>query len=361
MGNAEARALTQSSPLVADEVYAAHRQYLDYNRDFHLDRHAFGLLFHTDHISFQLIDQLFESLTGAGNDPTLHLSGSGGAPKTTVPFADLAVGLVSGAAAIPLERKLNILFDAIDANGDGELVPEEVRSAFSSFLVGSVQRLRGVDAGNGRVRYTDRRCAGCREAPINLVYECLDCQQGFALGVPITVHLCKQCAPTWEGYGCNAHDMLHSAKSHTLVKGRAAPNPHVVTHEGVQCNVCEMLPIVGNRYRCLDCNDMTNLCEDCYASGEQPGSHRTGHTVDRLTKAVSLEAEVQHFTNRILSSLDTNADGQITREEFLDWGLHNELASCLLRGFHIHDVRILPFVEGCERQITTVAGAVSGS
>lgn len=36
-----------------------------------------------------------------------------------------------------------------------------------------------------------------------------------------------------------------------------------ITHKGVICDVCEMNPIKGNRYKCTDCQDY-DLCENCY-------------------------------------------------------------------------------------------------
>ena len=38
-------------------------------------------------------------------------------------------------------------------------------------------------------------------------------------------------------------------------------NDHV--HEGVECDGCEMNPIRGLRFKCLDCPDF-DLCEECY-------------------------------------------------------------------------------------------------
>jgi hypothetical protein len=34
-------------------------------------------------------------------------------------------------------------------------------------------------------------------------------------------------------------------------------------HDSVQCDGCEMFPIVGNRYKCTVCKDY-DVCEDCY-------------------------------------------------------------------------------------------------
>ena len=34
-------------------------------------------------------------------------------------------------------------------------------------------------------------------------------------------------------------------------------------HEGIECDGCEMNPIRGLRFKCLDCPDF-DLCEECY-------------------------------------------------------------------------------------------------
>ena len=34
-------------------------------------------------------------------------------------------------------------------------------------------------------------------------------------------------------------------------------------HEGIKCDGCEMNPIRGLRFKCLDCPDF-DLCEECY-------------------------------------------------------------------------------------------------
>jgi len=40
-------------------------------------------------------------------------------------------------------------------------------------------------------------------------------------------------------------------------------------HYGVTCDGCEMNPIIGNRYKCVVCDDY-DLCESCHAAGKYP-------------------------------------------------------------------------------------------
>lgn len=344
MGNAEAKALTQDSPVLSAAIHHAHQQFLTYGRDYALDRSSFGLLFDTSRISFQLIDQLFEAC---------DVDCSGG-----IDFAELAVGLVAGCSGLTLTEKLDILFDAIDVNGDGELTQEEVQATLAKFLIGVVRRIRGLEKSDGRIQYADRRCNGCREIPVNLVYECLQCNRGTALGIPITVHLCKNCVHSWEGYGLGSHDMLHT-KDHAMKKSFGAHNPHIATHPGVSCSVCDMLPIVGKRYRCKQCLDFVNLCEACYLDGEEPQAHKLSHDMEVLEKASTLQDEVQRLIADLFNSSDANSDGLITRPEFHYWGTHSEVASALLQGFDVRYVKFCSDLELClvkESTATNVTG-----
>ena len=339
MGNAEVRALTQASSLVREELLKAHRMYLDYERQYSLDRSSFGLLFDASVVPFAVVDHLFDAVD-AGH-------------TGFVDFAELAVVLVSSTKDLELREKLDILFDAIDANGDGELTLEEVHHALTKFLASTVARIRGqADRTAGRATFSDRRCSSCNEVPVNVVYECIDCRRGYALGVPITTHLCKNCLE-FEGYGCNSHDMFHK-KTHRLVRSHQAPNPHVATHTGVTCSACDECPIVGVRYRCLQCTDFVNLCESCYAAGEEPRSHLTIHRVEAMERAPSLEDDVGRFIRELFLATDADGDGRVSREEFQAWGARSETASALLRGFDICYVRSSPYLECCSLNETVV-------
>ena len=47
-----------------------------------------------------------------------------------------------------------------------------------------------------------------------------------------------------------------------------------VVHQGIKCDGCEMNPIKGLRYECLDCHDY-DLCERCY-NKEKYGDNKMG-------------------------------------------------------------------------------------
>ena len=340
MGNAEARALTQSSPLIKDELVRAHQNFLTFKKDYALDRCAFSLLFDSSVVPFEMIDQLFDSYD-------IDQSGS-------IDFTELALGLVASSTALDISDKLNIMFDSMDENGDEELSLDEVQLALGRFLTSAISRMRGSAKEDGRVKFYDRRCAGCKQVPVNLSYECIDCRKGFALGVPITVHLCKDCVASWEGYGGNSHDMRHTLQ-HQVVKSVSASNPHQITHSGVECTSCGQIPIVGTRYRCRDCVDFVNLCTECFEAGEEPRGHSLAHAIEPLTKAPTLEDEVRRFVTDLfqLASHDPSPDGRVTRKAFLEWGAASEVAMALLKGLEVQHVKLSAFEESCYLEEST--------
>lgn len=338
MGNAESRALTQTSPLMKDELLKAHRNFLTFKKDYSLDRCAFSLLFDATIIPFTMIDQLFDSYD-------IDKSGA-------IDFTELALGLVAS-SSLQIDEKLNIIFDSMDANGDEELSMDEVFNALSRFLRSAVVRMRGTPNEDGKVRFYDRRCSGCKEAPVNLSYECIECRRGTALGVPITVHLCKDCVSSWEGYGGNAHDFKHTLK-HKMVKSVSAPNPHQVTHVGVECSCCGTMPIIGRRIRCKDCMDFVSLCDECFTAGEEPRGHLMSHNIEVMEKGSSLESEVERFIHDIFAANDTHGDGRIARAQFIAWGNTSEAALALLKGLEVQHIKLGQFEQRCEcKEFTT--------
>merc|ERR1712168_3581 len=59
----------------------------------------------------------------------------------------------------------------------------------------------------------------------------------------------------------------HNAPVNEAVGGEAESEQAV--HYGVTCDGCEMNPIIGNRYKCVVCDDY-DLCESCHAAGQYP-------------------------------------------------------------------------------------------
>jgi len=64
---------------------------------------------------------------------------------------------------------------------------------------------------------------------------------------------------------------LSLAKQNETPKPTVAPipvrNPRVLTHHyGITCDGCQKSPIVGRRFKCLQCFNF-DLCEDCEAKG----------------------------------------------------------------------------------------------
>ena len=46
------------------------------------------------------------------------------------------------------------------------------------------------------------------------------------------------------------------------------------THYNIKCDGCGALPIIGPRYRCVDCVADFSFCQDCFQTKEHPSNHR---------------------------------------------------------------------------------------
>jgi len=57
-----------------------------------------------------------------------------------------------------------------------------------------------------------------------------------------------------------------------------ASGSSAAVHYGVTCDGCECKPIIGNRYKCVVCDDY-DLCEACHAAGKHPG-----HNMMKITE-----------------------------------------------------------------------------
>merc|ERR1712227_68062 len=69
-------------------------------------------------------------------------------------------------------------------------------------------------------------------------------------------------------------------KTKPMVTGQEsdASGSSSAVHYGVTCDGCECKPIIGNRYKCVVCDDF-DLCETCHAAGKHPG-----HNMMKITE-----------------------------------------------------------------------------
>jgi hypothetical protein len=292
MGNAEAKAISESSGTVDDDaVMSAHRQYLSYGDAFFpIDRSAFSLFFRK--VPFAVVDQVYDALLAAAEKR-----------RDAVLYRDLVLPLVVASTLRPKE-KTRIIYDVFvgpSARAGAGISEVEVATRMATSLLRAVDPLRGEEDSSGRVQYPAFRCTGCRQVPTNLVFQCAQCPTvGSVVGVPASVLLCKGCANTWEGFGINH---VRHAKEHKLNKLRLVPNPKLVSFTGTECAACKMAPIVGPRLRCLDCTDLSQLCAGCYSAGASPGAHRPSHSMESQSEAASLADEVARLLYELGFSL----------------------------------------------------------
>eukprot|EP00658_Telonema_sp_P-2_P023684 TRINITY_DN19496_c0_g1_i1.p1 TRINITY_DN19496_c0_g1~~TRINITY_DN19496_c0_g1_i1.p1 ORF type:complete len:908 (+),score=144.66 TRINITY_DN19496_c0_g1_i1:198-2921(+) len=168
------------------------------------------------------------------------------------------------------------------------------------------------------------------------------------LGVPITALLCNRCVGTWEGFTSSIHRKKH-LKTHQLRRARWAPKPLQVTHDGVECTSCAMRPIVGTRWRCLDCTDQVNLCDACYRDGEVPLGHTVRHNLWNISTPLTIDEEasslVEDLTRSIYPLLGVPTPGvchTVTRRIKDHLGSNAELVGDIVCGQQQQSVLIAP-------------------
>lgn len=74
-------------------------------------------------------------------------------------------------------------------------------------------------------------------------------------------------------------------------------------HAGAGCDYCGMYPIVGDRYRCLDCVELIgfDLCGDCYnTQSKRPGRFNQQHTADHRFELVKQPDVLRNIMLRLV-------------------------------------------------------------
>jgi hypothetical protein len=109
----------------------------------------------------------------------------------------------------------------------------------------------GMTDVDGKGVHTGIHCDGCQQAPIvGPRFKCQVCPD---------YDLCGTCEAKNE----------HPA-DHTLLKMRVPHRTDI--HYGVQCDGCQVQPIVGARFKCKTCPNF-DLCATCEAKNEHPQDH----------------------------------------------------------------------------------------
>jgi len=81
-------------------------------------------------------------------------------------------------------------------------------------------------------------------------------------------------------------------------------------HEGYKCDSCETEPIVGVRWKCLDCQEL-DLCALCKENGFEKAGHLKTHKFSKFSKAEDVPYYLDNdykysYANGVDNYLDTN-------------------------------------------------------
>merc|ERR1711963_373166 len=115
-------------------------------------------------------------------------------------------------------------------------------------------------------------------------------------------------------------------KTKPMVTGQEsdASGSSSAVHYGVTCDGCECKPIIGNRYKCVVCDDF-DLCETCHAAGKHPG-----HNMMKITEPGYV------FPQRLFKRMQTlqeRAKNLSERQQRKEEKKEGRGQSCPARGF----------------------------
>ena len=76
----------------------------------------------------------------------------------------------------------------------------------------------------------------------------------------------------------------------------------------VKCFICQLNPIVGFRYRCLECFKV-DLCQDCFWSGRSLDHHKSNHSVQEYCLEASKTENVKDFFKTLGNKMKRSSPG----------------------------------------------------
>ena len=137
---------------------------------------------------------------------------------------------------------------------------------------------------NGLAAHNEYKCVSCYMRPIiGGCFICADCNH---------FSLCQNCYFTR-----NFQNLKVRGHNHETHRIELIVEPRRQIRKYVKCHGCQMMPIVGVRYKCENCFDF-DLCEKChvvYAIGKKElkttysTSHKQYHTFTRLQLQTNIE------------------------------------------------------------------------
>ena len=106
---------------------------------------------------------------------------------------------------------------------------------------------------NGLTAHNDYKCVSCFMRPIiGVCFVCADCDR---------FSLCQNCFFTDKASDLDIIKVRgHQNKTHRI---EMIVEPRMEINKQLKCHGCQVIPIVGVRYKCNNCFEF-DLCEGCY-------------------------------------------------------------------------------------------------
>lgn len=114
----------------------------------------------------------------------------------------------------------------------------------------------------------------CGQYPIcGVRFSCVTCED---------FDLCEACFDTIILSKKGNHDETHifDAKE---IPDHGAGFP---IHHRIRCNGCYICPIIGERFHCLECQDV-NLCRKCFFNKKEPKQHKHTHEIEFIPESLT--------------------------------------------------------------------------
>ncbi|RDX42748.1 hypothetical protein OH76DRAFT_1410824 [Lentinus brumalis] len=112
-------------------------------------------------------------------------------------------------------------------------------------------------------------------------------------------HVAHPFFPIASMFGHGKYDIMRNAYRATVSHPTTTLfGPFGPSHEGTRCDTCTQSPLVGVRYKCLDCADF-DMCAKCFSKPTQ----RTAHNLKHAFFPITAPGDFSHFHHALASRL----------------------------------------------------------